>query len=202
MACRFYGDEARSQGRVSQGVKGMSFKFGDDRVAGMIVTNNADTQILTVSRHGMGKRTRMGTAEKIPDLDSEGVQKTDKHDEPKMKTDGYRRTKRGAKGVKTMMMDDNDEIVTVRHIPDLDDQLFLLAESGMMIRIRASQTKETTGRVTRGTRLMELRARNDDGKRGEEYSDKIIGVARLPAALLDDESNESETDDIISSEEE
>jgi hypothetical protein len=49
---------------------------------------------------------------------------------------------------------------------------------------------------------MELRARNDDGKRGEEYSDKIIGVARLPAALLDDESNESETDDIISSEEE
>jgi DNA gyrase subunit A len=202
MACRFYGDEARSQGRVSQGVKGMSFKFGDDRVAGMIVTNNADTQILTVSRHGMGKRTRMGTAEKIPDLDSKGVQKTDKHDEPKMKTDGYRRTKRGAKGVKTMMMDDNDEIVTVRHIPDLDDQLFLLAESGMMIRIRASQTKETTGRVTRGTRLMELRARNDDGKRGEEYSDKIIGVARLPAALLDDESNESETDDIISSEEE
>ena len=200
-ACRFFGDEARSQGRVSQGVKGMSFKHEGDRVAGMIVTNNPDTYILTVSRHGMGKRTKMGTAQKIPDLDTEGVQKVDKHDEPKMKTDGYRRTKRGAKGVKTMLIDDEDEIVTVRHIPDLDDQLFLLAQSGMMIRIRASQTKETTGRVTRGTRLMELRERDKDGKRGNKFSDEIIGVARLPAELLDDEENEV-LDDVIGSEEE
>jgi DNA gyrase subunit A len=143
----------------------------------------------------------MGTANKIPDLDSEGVQKVDKFNEPKMKTDGYRRTKRGAKGVKTMLIDEEDEIVTVRHIPDLDDQLFLLAESGMMIRIRASQTKETTGRVTRGTRLMELRERDKDGKRGNKYSDKIIGVARLPAELLEDEGEEI-LDDVIGSEEE
>jgi len=201
VACRFYGEQARSQGRVSQGVAGIRFKFAGDHVVGMIVTDNPNTHILTVTRNGMGKRTQMGTAEKIPDLDSDGVQKVDKHGEPVTKTDGYRRTKRGAKGVKTMLIGDGDAIVSIRQIPDLDDQLFLLAESGMMIRIRASQTKETTGRVTRGTRLMELRERSDDGKRMDKFSDSIIGVARLPAELLDENIDE-ELDEIISSEEE
>jgi DNA gyrase/topoisomerase IV subunit A len=100
-----------------------------------------------------------------------------------------------------MLIDDDDEIVTVRHIPNLDDQLFLLAASGMMIRIRASQTKETTGRVTRGTRLMELRERDKNGKRINKFADKIIGVARLPAELLADDGDEI-LDEVIGSEEE
>lgn len=200
-ACRFYGEEARAQGRVSQGVKGMNFKGSDGHVSGMIVTDNPDTQILTVSTHGMGKRTQMGTAERVADLDSEGVQRVDKEGQPKTKTDGYRRTKRGAKGVMTMMLNDDDALVAVRQIPDLSDQLFLLAKSGMMIRIRASQTKETTGRVTRGTRLMELRERGKDGKRTDKFADKIIGVARLPASLIDDEDVETDSDSDGSEEE-
>jgi hypothetical protein len=48
---------------------------------------------------------------------------------------------------------------------------------------------------------MELRARGKDGKRGKKFSDAIIGVARLPAELLDDEDGEV-LDDVIGSEEE
>jgi hypothetical protein len=48
---------------------------------------------------------------------------------------------------------------------------------------------------------MELRERDKDGKRGKKFSDKIIGVARLPAELLADEGEES-LDEVIGSEEE
>ena len=44
----------------------------------------------------------------------------------------------------------NDSIISVRTIPDINDHLFLLTKSGMMIRIRVSQTKETSGKSTRG----------------------------------------------------
>ena len=42
-----------------------------------------------------------------------------------------------------MALSDEDAIVGVRQIPDLSDQLFMLTGSGMMIRMPATQTKET-----------------------------------------------------------
>jgi len=189
-ACRFHGEQVRSSGRVSQGVRGIRFKVEGDGVVGMVVAKEPATQILTISGRGMGKRTRLGTAEKIPDLDADGMPKFDDAGERRMKTDGYRRTKRDGKGVKTMSLDENDSIVAVQQVPDEADQLFILAGSGMMIRIRASQTKETTGRVTRGTRLMELRERDEDGRRIEAYTDAIIGVSRMPAWLSGEEVDE------------
>lgn len=189
-ACRFNGSEARAQGRVSQGVSGIKFKHEGDHVVGMIVSNNSDTQILTISQQGMGKRTRLGTSELLPDFDADGVQRYDKEGQPATKRDGYRKTHRGAIGVTTMKMNESDEIVAVRQIPDLDDQLFILAENGMMIRIRASQTKETTGRFTRGTRLMELREQDEDGRKLGSFKSRIIAVARLPAGLIDDDGDE------------
>ncbi|HJN55105.1 MAG TPA: DNA gyrase C-terminal beta-propeller domain-containing protein, partial [Candidatus Poseidoniales archaeon] len=77
----------------------------------------------------------------------------------KQERDGYRKTSRGASGVATMKLDEKqgDEIVRVHTIPDLADQLFLLTGKGMMIRVRADQTKETSGKATKGTRVMELR---------------------------------------------
>ena len=70
-------------------------------------------------------------------------------------TDGYRKTRPGAKGVRTMKLDEthNDEIISVRMIPDMNDNLFLLTKKGMMIRLMVSQTKETSGKSTRGTRV-------------------------------------------------
>ena len=75
-----------------------------------------------------------------------------------------------------------DEIVRVHTIPDLGDQLFILTGKGMMIRVRADQTKETSGKSTKGTRVMELRDKEKGG-----FVDEIIFTARLPAELIDEE---------------
>jgi hypothetical protein len=60
----------------------------------------------------------------------------------------------------------------------------------------ATQTKETLGKVTKGTRIMELR----DSKK-KSHVDEIIFVARLPADLIDSE-DDSDDDTEATSEEE
>ncbi len=192
LASRFSCHKIRSSGRVSAGVYGIktgSRKGADGgHVVGMIATDNTETQILTISKNGMAKRSRLGTAEKIPYLDAEGVQKVDKDTGDLMeRTDGYRKTNPGAKGAFTMNVDkqEGDEIIAARHIPNLDDNLFVLTKKGMMIRLRANQTKETKSKKSKGTRIMELR---NKGKSG--FSDEIIFVARLPAELMDDEDED------------
>ncbi len=169
----------RVQGRVSQGVSGMKLRKGD-RVIGMIVTDDFDTSVLTISRYGMAKRSRLGSGEMIIVKDAEGNEALDEEGNTITGRDGYRRTNRGTKGVRTMSLRDDDRIVSVRQIPDLEDQLFMLTATGMMIRMVSGQTKETLGKVTKGTRIMELRDSDRSG-----YVDEIIFVARLPANLVD-----------------
>tara|TARA_Y100000768_G_scaffold297715_1_gene231458 strand:+ start:11031 stop:13751 length:2721 start_codon:yes stop_codon:yes gene_type:complete len=177
----------RVQGRVSQGVSGMKLSKGD-RVIGMIVTDDFETSVLTVSKHGMAKRSRLGSGEMIAVTDeATGGPVIDESGEAIVERDGYRRTNRGTKGVKTMALDEDDEIVAVRQIPDLNDQLFMLTSKGMMIRMSSIQTKETLGKVTKGTRIMELRKPDKKG-----YSDEVIFVARLPSSLVDIRASEEE----------
>ena len=169
----------RIQGRISQGVSGMKLRKGD-RVIGMIVTDDFDTSVLTISRYGMAKRSRLGSGEMMAVMDEGGIEALDEDGDVIMERDGYRRTNRGTKGVRTMSLRDDDRIVSVRQIPDLDDQLFMLTATGMMIRMVSGQTKGTLGKVTKGTRIMELRNSDRTG-----YVDEIIFVARLPADLVD-----------------
>jgi len=176
----------RVQGRVSQGVSGMKLS-PTDSVIGMIVTDDADTSVLTISKYGMAKRSRLGSGSMVPVTNEDGSQVLDKEGEPVMERDGYRKTNRGTKGVRTMALSNEDEIVGVRQIPELSDQLFMLTGSGMMIRMPATQTKETLGKVTKGTRIMELR---DSDKKS--HVDEIIFVARLPAELIDGNDEDSE----------
>ena len=185
----------RVQGRVSQGVTGMKLAAGDN-VIGMIVTDDADTSVLTISKYGMAKRSRLGSGQMIPLLDGNGSQLLDDEGEIVMVRDGYRKTNRGTKGVRTMSLSDEDIIVGVRQIPDLSDQLFMLTGSGMMIRMPATQTKETLGKVTKGTRIMELR----DSKK-KSHVDEVIFVARLPADLIDSEDDSVDDTEATSEEE-
>ncbi len=211
-ACRFLPSEVKSrtdpntgevqtthtvrvQGRVSQGVTGMKLTAGDN-VIGMIVTDDANTSVLTISKYGMAKRSRLGSGQMIPLLDENGSQLLDDEGEIVMVRDGYRKTNRGTKGVRTMALSDEDVIVGVRQIPDLSDQLFMLTGSGMMIRMPATQTKETLGKVTKGTRIMELR---DSEKKS--HVDEIIFVARLPADLIDSEDDSDDETEATSEEE-
>ena len=168
----------RVQGRVSQGVSGMNLREGD-RVIGMIVTEDFNTSVLTISKYGMAKRSRLGSGEMIPLTDEAESDVRDEEGEIVYVRDGYRRTNRGTKGVRTMSLRDDDHIVSVRQIPNLEDQLFMLTGSGMMIRMVSGQTKETLGKVTKGTRIMELRNTDRTG-----YVDEIVFVARLPSELI------------------
>lgn len=177
----------RVQGRVSQGVSGMKLGTGD-KVIGMIVTEDFDTSVLTISKHGMAKRSRLGSGEMVSVVDeTTGEESVDENGELVIERDGYRRTNRGTKGVRTMSLDPDDEIVAVKQIPDIKDQLFILTSKGMMIRMASEQTKETLGKVTKGTRIMELRNPDRNG-----YSDEVIFVARLPSSLVDMNVTEEE----------
>jgi len=177
----------RVQGRVSQGVSGMKLGTGD-KVIGMIVTEDFDTSILTISKHGMAKRSRLGSGEMVSVVDeTTGEESVDENGELVIERDGYRRTNRGTKGVRTMSLGQDDEIVAVKQIPDIKDQLFILTSKGMMIRMASEQTKETLGKVTKGTRIMELRNPDRNG-----YSDEVIFVARLPSSLVDMNVTEEE----------
>ena len=174
----------RVQGRISQGVSGMKLTDGD-RVIGMIVSDNFDNNVLTISKFGMAKRTRLGSGEMKVQYDENGQEIVDQQGEIIYERDGYRKTNRGTKGVRTMSLNDGDEIISVRQIPDLSDQLFMLTKSGMMIRLLANQTKETVGKVAKGTRIMELRNKDKTG-----YVDEIIFVARLPSELIEENIDE------------
>ena len=180
------------QGRVSMGVNGMNLKNGDE-VVGMIATSNEETHVLTLSKYGMAKRSRLGDGEMHDMTDSEtgDVILDEKTGQPKQVRDGYRKTSRGAGGVTTMKLDEEsgDEIVSVHTIPDLRDQLFILTGKGMLIRVKANQTKETSGKATRGTRVMELRDKHNGG-----FTDEIIFSARLPSDLIEDEFDAMDTD--------
>ena len=176
----------RVQGRVSQGVSGMKLQSGDS-VIGMIVTDDFDTSVLTISKYGMAKRSRLGSGNMIQVTNEDGTSLVDDKGETMLERDGYRKTNRGTKGVRTMALSDEDAIVGVQQIPDLSDQLFMLTGSGMMIRMPATQTKETLGKVTKGTRIMELR---DSDKKS--HVDEIIFVARLPAELIDGDDEDSD----------
>ena len=174
----------RVQGRVSQGVSGMKLSR-DDRVIGMIVSDNFENNVLTISKFGMAKRTRLGSGQMINQYDKNKQKIVDENGDEVYERDGYRKTNRGTKGVRTMSLNQDDEIISVRQIPDLSDQLFMLTKSGMMIRLAANQTKETVGKVAKGTRIMELRNKEKTG-----YNDEIIFVARLPSELIEENSDE------------
>ena len=202
-ACRFSCGDIRASGRVSGGVYGIKVAdrkgSGGGVVAGMVAMLSPDEHILTISKYGMAKRSKLGTGDRIPDLDAEGNQKTDENGEGKLTTDGYRITRPGAKGVRTMKLDESaqDNIISVRTIPDMNDHLFLLTKSGMMIRIRIDQTKETSGKSTRTrTRVMELRDKKNGG-----FIDEIIFSSRVSASLLDVDDEESNQETALGEEE-
>jgi DNA gyrase subunit A len=137
----------------------------------------------------MGKRTRLGKGEKILTIRN-GEQQFDENGDPKTEMDGYRVTTRGGKGVITMNLNDGDVISRVHQVPDLEDQLFLLSGKGVVIRISAMQTKETSGRSSKGTRVMELRSKSKDS-----FTDQLIFSARMPAELAEEILTEKPSDE-------
>jgi DNA gyrase subunit A len=128
MSVHFDENDARSQGRVSMGVRGIRIAE-DDYVVGLAVATTGAT-LLIASENGIGKRSPF---------------------------EDYRKTFRGGKGVKAMNVTEKSGPLIGAVTVTEEDELMLMTSSGQSIRIRVSDIRET-GRVTQGVKLLTLKA--------------------------------------------
>jgi len=133
-AVRFDESQVRDMGRTSTGVRGMSLDGGDDEVVGMVCVNDPQTEtIMVVSENGYGKRSEV---------------------------DDYRKTSRGAKGVKTIAITEKTgRLVAIKVVTDEND-LMIINKSGITLRLPLSDVR-VMGRATQGVRLINLTKKND-----------------------------------------
>ena len=122
-AVRFDERGVRAMGRNASGVRGMNVDGSE--VIGAC-TSKEGAQILVVSKYGYGKKTPV---------------------------EEYRITSRGAKGVKTININEsNGELVALKAVNGDEDAL-IMRNDGVIIRISLSNVS-TLGRVTKGVRLI------------------------------------------------
>ncbi|MBR2719868.1 MAG: hypothetical protein IKB74_00900, partial [Lentisphaeria bacterium] len=182
-ACRFTlsDEELRPMGRTARGVTGMRFKIeGDYLVAmtvvreklddeealeddaeivetetadeGEIIENASGPQVLVVSDGGMGKRSLVST---------------------------YRKTRRGAKGVVSIKLRENEKVVNTIQIQD-GDELLITTERGQLTRIPLDEIR-TVGRASKGVKIMNL-----------NEGDRITGAVTL-IEVKGEEKDDAET---------
>ncbi|MBQ2659153.1 MAG: DNA gyrase subunit A [Erysipelotrichaceae bacterium] len=122
-AVRFDERGVRAMGRNASGVKGMNVDGSE--VIGMC-TDAEGSNILVVSKKGYGKQTPVAE---------------------------YRLTSRGAKGVKTININEkNGELVSLKAVNG-DEDCLIMTSDGIIIRIHLAKVS-TMGRATQGVRLI------------------------------------------------
>ena len=134
-AIRFNETAVRPMGRVSTGVRGMQLDDdGQDEVIGMICVKDPEKEtIMVVSEQGYGKRSDI---------------------------EDYRKTNRGAKGVKTLNITEmTGKLVAIKTVTDEND-LMIINKSGITIRLKVADVR-VMGRATQGVRLIDLKKRGD-----------------------------------------
>jgi len=138
MAIRFEETDVRPMGRTAYGVRGISLRDNDEVVA-MEVVREGGT-LLTVAQNGYGKRTEL---------------------------DEYRLQSRGGVGIINIQTSDrNGKVVGIAYVHD-DDELMIISQQGMIIRMRAGDVR-SIGRATQGVRLIEM-----------EEGDEVVAIAKL-----------------------
>ncbi len=127
LAVRFSESDARAMGRDTSGVRGMDVS-GDVEVIAMDIARD-DQYLLVVTETGFGKRTLVGD---------------------------YRKTNRGAKGVKTIQQTEAKGRLTGALVVREHHQLVFISQNGMVQRI-AVRDFRPLGRNAQGFRLMNIR---------------------------------------------
>ena len=152
---RFSETDVRPMGRTASGVRGMKLRPGDKVVGAGAIAEGV--RLLTITDAGYGKRT---------DVDQ-------------FNTQG-----RGGQGVRSHKLHaDRGRVITGLLVAD-DDQIFLINDSGTVIRT-AVDTISVQGRDATGVRVMNL----DDDTR-------VAAVARVLGGEEDDDgSDEASSDD-------
>jgi len=125
-AVRFDESELRELGKTSMGVKGADLRENDEVIDALLVTN--DDIILTLTKNGNGQRTYVKE---------------------------YRKTGRGAKGVKNITLDftKGDEVIASKIAKHMD--LLIGSEQGQVIRVPVDSIR-ITHRKAKGVRVIKL----------------------------------------------
>jgi DNA gyrase subunit A len=152
MGIRFSEKDVRPMGRDTTGVIGVTLKKDNDVVVEMDVVDEK-AHLLSVTENGYGKRSEVTE---------------------------YRYQGRGGSGViNVKVTEKNGPVVGIKSVTDAD-QLLLITQSGMLIRMKVKDIRET-GRAAQGVRVIQL-----------EAGDRVVAVAKLAEPDEgDDEPQES-----------
>ena len=178
MACRFVEQDVRSMGRATRGVTGIRFKLPDDYIVSM--------EVVPAANPAAGEElpeTDENAPDNEPETETESVEtETEENAEEGDDTalvddgrpqllvitsggmgkrsfvEGYRLTRRGAKGVKNVNLRPGEEVVAALRVKH-GDELILTTERGLISRMKVDEIR-IVGRSSKGVRIMELR-KND-----------------------------------------
>ena len=147
---RFNESTVRPMGRTAAGVKAISISEEDNFVIGMVVAKE-DSDILVVSEHGYGKRSKL---------------------------EEYRITNRGGKGIKTLnITEKTGDLVAIKQVDD-DFDLMIMNRSGLTIRMHVADIRQQ-GRATQGVKLINIKDNDSiasvvEINREEDEAEEII----------------------------
>jgi len=128
LTVRFSEEDVRSMGRDTSGVRGMDVNGDDNEVIAMDIARD-DQYLLVVTENGFGKRTPVAD---------------------------YRKTSRGAKGVKTIQQTEAKGALAAALVVRDHHQLVFISQNGMIQRIAVRELRPL-GRNAQGFRLMNVR---------------------------------------------
>jgi DNA gyrase subunit A len=147
----------RPTGRVSRGVRAIKLR-GDDLVVGVAKIYDENCTILTVTDKGMGRRALLSA---------------------------YRSQRRGGYGILNYKVGEEKGFVCGIKSIYADDDVILISDNGIIIRIRANDLR-TMGRYATGVRVMRL----NDGARVVTFTrtehDDSAELAEVEAASEED----------------
>ena len=129
-AVRFKETDVRATGRTSRGVRGIRL-VNDANVVALLNTQDVNTQVLTATENGYGKRTTVSE---------------------------YRATKRGTKGVIAIAVNKRNGRLVTAQLVSKTDEIMLITTGGVLIRTKVSSIRQT-GRSAQGVTLINLSAK-------------------------------------------
>lgn len=138
MAIRFHETDVRVMGRAAKGVKAITLR-GDDKVIGMSMLREG-AYILTVSETGYGRLSNVSD---------------------------YRIQSRGGHGVINYNTDKYGKVAAIKSV-DLNDDIILISNDGVIIRIEANSIR-ICSRTSKGVRVMKV---SDESK--------VVTLSRAP----------------------
>ena len=171
-AIRFHEEDVREMGRQARGVRAIRL-MDDDVVIGMSILRE-DGYVLTVSETGYGRLSTI---------------------------DDYRLQKRGGKGILNYHVEKYGDVASIK-VVDLEDDIILIADDGIIIRIEAKSVR-VCARPSKGVRVMKVaegsrvitmaRAPHDEGEEITAVEDD--GTADEGAADITEIDDEVETEE-------